>query len=760
MKPIITLLFGLLSIYGLSQSENFSVEKTQLANNYVLVTVTGPVDNYSTYLCKGNDEEVNTAVFKDGDILINQNDRDNFVENIDLGLLPSDIAYFNRNNENMLVYGGNKLSILDGDIHENIVKEIEIDTKVSLHNGAFMPISPTRNQITQNSIMHGDTERYFIICAGEGGGLTVIESEEEDVFEEYQSITDDNAEDKQLLSSSVHHYLYSSFFWVLNYWDGTCKVKKYIWSSIEESYVQDAVLPLVLTEIIELQARETPGSIRIALFDRVLIVNPITLNVEDTYNNLSIDKFAHVFGHIKGEHKIYNFETGTTHYDEDIITMATGGAYDWDNDRAYFTGYYENEMDPEFRVINYKPDTDLISKSLDGAMDVVYNSTPDLPPGDARVLAVGNNKIMGFDETGSDICSHDLDFHYGYRIALDENLLTTPPYDDRVGISVACLMDGLLVQRLDYTCAVPPITLSAEIVETGISSSLTCYHEVDEEAYFFYNGEGGTNIFYTYNETSGEAPPFAIGDDLSVSVVDCIYNAESNLILAILHSNSDDGNFQLLEINDGNPVVSIDDYINISPLINYNEYIYCYLQSIDQIHYIYRIWKENSIIIDEFIQVSYHVNALEINKDDHLIYGTCVLDGQNGKVVKIDHNGFNVIEYLSIEKNDPVDISYLAGLEKIYIAQYDQYNNDKIEVYDTDFEHITDININGHPKSIEYNPYQQQAYIMSEDVEDPGFTRITIIDCITDQVVKEELIRRSDGYIYDTINDQLYLHTN
>ena len=82
-------------------------------------------------------------------------------------------------------------------------------------------------------------------------------------------------------------------------------------------------------------------------------------------------------------------------------------------------------------------------------------------------------------------------------------------------------------------------------------------------------------------------------------------------------------------------------------------------------------------------------------------------------------------------------------------------------MYDTDFEYITDIAINGHPKTIEYNPYQKQAYIMSEnDADEPGFTRITIINCITDQVVKVELIRRSDGFIYDAINDQLYLHTN
>ncbi|MCF8369198.1 MAG: T9SS type A sorting domain-containing protein [Bacteroidales bacterium] len=757
MKPIIIFFFGLLSLYGFSQSEDFTVEKTQLTDDHVLVTVTGPFGNYSTWLCKGNVDEVNTAVFKDGDMVINQNDRDHFVENIDLGLLPSDIEYFNRNNENMLVYGGNKLKILDGDTHENIIDEIAIDTKVSLFNGAFMPVSPTRNQITQNSIMHGDTERHFIICAGEGGGLTLIESEEENEFEIADSFIDDNADDKQLLSSSVHHYLNTSFYWALNYWDGTYKVKKYIWNSIEGSYEMDAEIAGGSNEIIELQAWETPGEIRIALLDRVLIVDPVTLNEINTYNDLSIDKFAHAFGHIKGEHKIYNFETNTYHESEEVITMATGGAFDWDNDRVYFTGYFDDEVNPEFRVINYKPGSQVQYYSLDGAMDVVYNSSPDFQTGDARVVAVGNDQIMGFDDNGYEICSSDLDCHYGYRIALDANPTTSPPYDDRIGISVACLNDGLLVQRGGYSCSAPPVTLTAKIVETGISSSLTCFHQDDEEAYFFYNGEGGTNIYYTYHETSTEAVPIAIGDDLSVSVVDCIYNAASNLVLAILHSNCEDGYFQLLEINDGNPVVSTDHYINISPLINYNEYTYCYLQSISQTHYVYRIWKENSIINDEFIQVSYNVNALEINKDDHLIYGICVIDGQNGKVVEIDHPGNNNLSYPIINNYNPVDISHIAGLDKVYIAQYD----DKIiEVRNTEFDPLAYITINGNPKTIEYNPYQKQAYIMSEDAGEPGFTRITIIDCMTDQVLKEELIRKSDGFIYDTINDQLYLHTN
>ena len=60
---------------------------------------------------------------------------------------------------------------------------------------------------------------------------------------------------------------------------------------------------------------------------------------------------------------------------------------------------------------------------------------------------------------------------------------------------------------------------------------------------FSIMGRGAPIFFITYNETSDETNYFTIGDDLSESVVDCIYNVESNLILASLHSNCDDYNF-------------------------------------------------------------------------------------------------------------------------------------------------------------------------------------------------------------------------
>ena len=192
-----------------------------------------------------------------------------------------------------------KLKILDGDTHKNLIDEFELNTKVSLHNMAFMPISPNRIQIIENKIIDDEKERYFIICAGEGGGLNVIESTSvpEDPFTLFQYLSDE--EEAQLLSSSVHGYCDTSFYWVLNYWDGKCKVKKYFWNKNEHEYIFDNInkLELIDDEIIDFQTRLTPGDLKLALLERVLVINPITLHEITTYEELVIDKFEHTYSH-------------------------------------------------------------------------------------------------------------------------------------------------------------------------------------------------------------------------------------------------------------------------------------------------------------------------------------------------------------------------------------------------------------------------------------------------------------------------------
>ncbi|HPE54776.1 MAG TPA: T9SS type A sorting domain-containing protein [Bacteroidales bacterium] len=755
----------ILALHAFTQLPEGSYDLTQLEGNYVLVTITGPVENYATFICKGTIDQVKAAVFKAGEQTIDQNSRDNLEETIDLGLLPYDIKYFNGNNENMIVSGGNKLTILDGDTHSTIKAEFEADTKVSLHNMAFMPVSPYRNQIVVNQRLDGNSDRFFIICAWEGGGLKVIESEEDDSFVDFQNFYDD--EESQLLSSSVHHYCDTSFFWVLNYWNGACKVKKYSWDKDNHLYFYDTENEFELTnnEIIDFQTRLTPGPLRIALLDMVLELDPITLQQTDQYDDLIVDKFEHIYAHIKGEHEIYNFETESTYYNEDIITFATSGCYDWDNARVYFTGYCDKELDPDFRVINYKPNDSFLFYPLDGAMDVQYNNSQVLEPGDGRVLAVGNNQIIAFDDDGLKNCPtgndfSQLDCHFGYRIAFDANPTTPPPYDERIGITVACLIDGVLVQRKGYDCSTPPD--SETIIETGISSSASCFHEDENTAYFFYNGDGGSNIYYSWDETNDVATISKIDEDvdLSESVVDCIYNKESNLVLASIQSQCD-GYTRFLEIVDGNEVVSEEMFDNIGRFINFNNYVYCYSNIVSPTpkNYVYRIWQSNETVNKQSVQVYNEVNSMNINEEDNLVYGTFVYSSPNGNGMAFEMNAnlSNLVTHL-LERNDPVDICYIAGLDKIYIAQY---NDAVIEVYNSSFVHQSDININGHPKAIEYNAYQREAWVISDNIDnDNGYTHLSIIDCEKDQVIEEKLIRRSDGYTYDAINDQLYLHTN
>jgi len=765
MKLMIAFLFGLLiPACGFSQFDGFQIEKTQLAGNYVLVKIVGPIENYVTYVCKGTVDEVNATVLLDGDLQIDQNNRDNFEENIDLGLLPSDIYYFDGNNENMIVYGGHKLLIFDGDTHENIIADFELNTKVSQHNMAFMPVSPYHNQIVSNRIDDNGETKHFIMCADEGGGLTVIQSKPDNEFEWFYKFYD-NYDQSLLLSSSVYAYCNTSFYWILNYWDGTCKVKRYIWDQVIHHYNLENEKEFGESkgnEIIDFKTKETPGPLRLALLNRVIDIEPTTLE-EITSYEVIVDKLKLDYGHIKDEPSLFIFNegngTGTTFTNENMITMATSAGYDWDNERVYFTGYCDN-TEPEFKVINYNPsdpENPFLHYSLDGAMDVNFNPAHDLAPFFTTVFAVGNKQIIGFDDGGIQICTNNLDCHYGYRIASDNN---GNGINERIGTTVACLIDGLLVQRKEYQC--DQIAM-VNIVKTGISTSLTCFDEKNATAYFFYNGDGGSDYYATYDETNDQKTYHKIGGedkDLSETTIDCIYNKESNLVLASLYSQCDNY-FRFLEISDGNLFVSEEVYDNIGRFINYENYIFCYVESTAQEHYIYRISQNNGIVIKEYIGVEYEINALEVNGEDDRIYCTLVYSSPTGEglVVETDKD-LSFTQYHSIGGTNPVDISYLSGLNKIYIAQDDQSNNGWIEIYDTDFVPQFEIEINGYPTSMEYNPFQRQAYILSDDPNEEGFTNITVIDCIEDQILEEKSIRRSDGYVYDTINDQFYFHTN
>ncbi|MCD4730968.1 MAG: T9SS type A sorting domain-containing protein, partial [Bacteroidales bacterium] len=187
-------------------------------------------------------------------------------------------------------------------------------------------------------------------------------------------------------------------------------------------------------------------------------------------------------------------------------------------------------------------------------------------------------------------------------------------------------------------------------------------------------------------------------------------------------------------------------------LMDYEDKIYCAANNNnEQGAYLYQVDAASL----EFEEISYpgkRIVALAKNIEDQVVYAIC--EGSN-IVIKVDHQNFTS-NTVQIYSSDPKDICYNSYDNKIYIANYE---HKQIDIYNTSFNLLESISVSGNPKKVEYNSYQNNIYVIC-DQGGSGYNYLSIISCTDQALVKEHEIRKSDGLIYDNINDQLYLHTN
>ena len=735
-----------------SQPPDDSFELTQLGG-YVMVDIKGQNGVYASYLYRGNIDDVEVDAFIQEESSMPENNRDRFEEQIDLGFLPSDICYYNiidndNEKEFILVYGGNKFQVRDGGNHAHIKTKTLNNTIRSIHNMAFMPIYPQLYQIayTTNPLSH-----FF--CASEGGEIYIFNTSLPfDLFQE--PIIDSHQ--ASIISSSIQASKDDNYqehiVWAINYWDGTCKLKDIAWNSSSEIYEVIKERVWYNDEIIDFKI--VGSSIAIAFLNSVLQIDIIDFSDILMLPEISIDKldvheeYPSYIGHAKSEKKLFIISQGgyTTFEHEFIHNLAFRSCWDSDNDRIYFTGY-NNDYGPGVSI--YKYDIDEVSHFfLQGAIDVKYNTFYEPNPGEVnfRVCAVGNDRFVGFDDVGDFVCDDNLYCHHGYRIAIDTRMYANPESN---GTMIACLKDGLIHQFRRFTCEKPTIT--PDFFTTGISSSMICYNETEKSVYAFDNGNGYSSTYIHYDEIEQET--FMIPISISTKITDCMYNKESNLIIAAkTDCYTGNGVFGIIENNfiDIEPSIQ---YQMCNLLTNYDEYIYCQQVDYTSDVYLFRYLENNGSIDKEKISMNHLINSIAINKDDNLLYATC--KDQN-LIATINHISFIPPTYATIINNDPVDICYAEELEKIYIAQRE---NQLIEVYNKEFNLLESIAIEEEPKKIEYNPYQREIYVFT-DYEGFGLNKIFIIDCTNDHEIGQKIIRKSDGIVFDTINDQFYLQTN
>lgn len=722
-KLIIASVFLTLNLFG--QSSDYSIETTTLELNFHIIKIKGPSGIYDEYLYEGDINNFEPAYFKPNDLSITSNNRDDYDKTIDFGFMPSDILYYSNHEENIYVYGNDKVLILDGENHINVEGNITVSEKENLFSSSFLPLIPYRYQLAA-TVSH-------VICATNDGKLVVIDPIDKEI---HQEISENNH--AIILSNSVKFDPENELIvWVRNFWDGTAIIETFSYDPFLDEYIFVEKLEWNDNEIIDFALHE--NVIRIALLNSVIELD-YNLAQLSIIPDMSIDKLEESYGHIKGEPKIYQFGAGEFIEDTDLVENALGSCFDEDNGIIYFSGIDNNS---KFKICNHSPTWSDQVKSFyqPGVISIAFNPNHSMNSNFYTVASVGLDTFIGFDDNGNILCENNMDCLFGYRIAIDLNLNGFPESN---GTLVACLRDGLLHQFIRMTCRE---TQYHKLINTGMRSSLAIYSPDVKKVFFFYNASGVNNTFFSYNETTGQTQSHSI--DFG-QVNDCIYNENIDRIF-VAHYNPCENARTIIEFNDigqtggSYPVLGIPEI-----LMEFDNNIYCAAGN-----YLYQLEFDNSgnLLNNDYLTFGSKIIALEKNENNSKIYA---LFQNENEILEVDHLDFENFVLYTVVLNDPRDICYNSNENKVYVANYGDQN---IKCFNASLNYLESINVTGKPKKLEYNSYQNNIYAVS-DYDGFSFNYFSVIDCENDEFLKHHKVRKSDGIIYDKVNDQLYLHTN
>jgi hypothetical protein len=724
LKTIFTLLCGLLiSLIGFCQS-NYTVEFEDLEGNFKIVRLKNTMGLYSEYLYEGNTSDIEKYFMETSGTVISSNERDTFEENEwlptvyfdELGAMPSAIIWA----DSVYVYGGRKLIVLDEVTHTTVIGTLEVSDKANAFIDFLMPLKPNVHQLC----FYPETDTILLLCATTGGELIFIKLLGLEIIQEME-----DSENASLISSSVYATSEMDYIlWILNYWNGTSKIKKIMYDQNIDEYVIEAESIFYENEIIDCFAlgNSNEGNIILAFLDRVKEINSYDLSLLFEYPDLIVDKLERQYSHVKNQDKLVMVGNGNLNYFSGCkIEKAFGSCWDHKNGIVYFTGIDDEQ---KFKTINYSEEG---FKNFDniGAIDIKYNWVSEGAP-EYSVAAVGKEYFMGFDENGDLLCTSSMDGFHGYRVSIDFN------NTGEVGTSVICLIDGCLRTYRRHGC---------EFVQgrtVGISSTLSCVNENSHKVYFFYNGDGISNQYQINNGGEESTGTF---DELG-SVRDCIYN--EGKVFAAQYNEFDNSGTIYVVLDEGNYSIDLGEDLKPEIFCKMNEFVYCSASQGNN-SVLYQIdASEIYPQISSPVNINGRINAFSVNESDGIVFALL-----NGYIIEISTD--LILNPHVSSSNDARDICYNTQNNKIYVADY---STQEIDVYNNNLNYLSSINVTGYPKKLFYNQYQDNIYLISD--KEHGLDEVAIICCETGQVNEAYEIRKSDGTVYNGVNDQLYIYSD
>ncbi|MBM3435010.1 MAG: hypothetical protein FJY07_02200, partial [Bacteroidetes bacterium] len=713
--------FVMLSLMINGQSNDCSVEFEDLEGNFKIVRLKNTLGLYSEYLFEGSADDIEKYLDEMDGSIIPENDKDIFegdywlpTQPPELGVMPSDIIWDGA----VFVYGGRKVIALDEETHSNVIGILEVSNKASAFTDFLLPLKPNINQLCLYSKIDG----MDLICATTGGELVFIKSGLEIIH------VMEDTEDATLISSSVYSTSEMDYIlWILNYWNGTSKIKKIIYDE-NDGYVIDAQSIFYENEIIDVFAagNSNEGKIMLAFIDRVEEISSDDLSLLYQYSDIILDKIEHQYSHVKNQDKLVMIGNGNLNYYSGCkIENAFGSCWDYDNGIVYFTGI---DSEKKFKTMNFSEEG---FKTFDniGAIDVVYNYVSQ-GGYDYYVASVGKEYFVGFDENGDFTCYSPMDGMHGYRISVDLD------NDDGIGATVACLSDGFIRTYDRHACT------NIGGICVGISSTLSCVNEDNHKVYFFYNGDGICNQYQINNggeKTTGAFNKYG-------SVRDCIYN--EGKVFAAQYNEFDNSGTIYVILDEGNYSIDLGEDLKPEIFCKMYEFVYCSASQGDN-SVLYQIdASEINPQINPPVNINGRINAFTVNEAEGIVFALL-----NGYIIEISTD--LILNPHVSSSNDARDICYNTINNQIYVADY---TSQEIDVYNSNLNYLSSIDVTGYPKKLFYNKFQDNIYLISD--KDHGLDEVAIISCETGLVNETYEIRKSDGAVYDRVNDQLYIYSD
>ncbi|MBN1952542.1 MAG: hypothetical protein JW801_15170, partial [Bacteroidales bacterium] len=292
-----------------------------------------------------------------------------------------------------------------------------------------------------------------------------------------------------------------------------------------------------------------------------------------------------------------------------------------------------------------------------------------------------------------------------------------------------------------------------EFVQTGMSSYKGCYNTQNDKSYFAQcESDYQDGIVSVYDNNNNWLTTV---EDVGQDITSIVYNEASNKIFVACYG---DGNVTIISGITNSIIAKIivtgtGEHEQVWPrlLLSYDEYVY--VAGYEGIAYINAITHATEIITDEILSIPTDIEKDEVNQQVYFAYPMVSPD-----IYSVVHS--LPAPYINntywVGGSFPVSITYHPVNNKVYIGNFYPDLGSILELT-PGLNYVKSYGLNHPIRHVEKNPFRKYLYALGEyDV----YGYLSVID-ITDPnpvPVNTFTIKRSNGLVYNPINDKILTH--